>query len=106
MIENRLELNKKPVYELPEEVLTKEYRIGRKPPNFKPDICISIWGNVGKISRPKESANQLWIRTNNKELIDFIKNYDWRKEAHKMASPNLNTWKFNKILLEEFYKKL
>ena len=45
-MENRLELNKKPKYELSDEVLVGEYRRGAKIPNFEPDICINTWGDI------------------------------------------------------------
>lgn len=105
MLENRLMLNKKPVYELPDEVITGIYMNKYQEPDFKPDICICVWGAVGKISEPKENAKQIWVKTDNTELIDFIKTYDWGKEAHRMATPNLNIWKFKKIILEEFYNE-
>ena len=104
-MENRLELNKKPTYELPNEVMVGMYRNRYRELDFDPDVCICVWGSVGKISKPKENAKQIWIKTNDNDLIDFIKNYNWNREAHKMTTPNLNMWKFKKIILEEFYNK-
>ena len=45
-MENRLELNKKIRYELPDEVIVGEYRYskdikGYNEPSFEPDICIN-----------------------------------------------------------------
>lgn len=102
-MENRLELNKKPVYELPDEVLVGIYMHKYQELDFIPDLCLCVWGAVGKLSKPKENAKQIWVKTDNEELINFIKRYNWNKEAHKMATPNLNMWKFKKIILEEFY---
>ena len=103
-MENRLCLNKKPVYELPDEVLTGIYMNKYQELKFNPDICLCVWGySVGKISEPKENAKQIWVKTDNRDLIDFIKTYNWKDKAHKMATPNINMWKFKKILLEEFY---
>ena len=106
-MENRLCLNKKPVYELPDEVLVGLYMNKYQELDFNPDICLCVWGagSCGKIKKYKEDAKQICIKTSNKELIDFIKEYNWIEEAHKTANPNLNMWKFKKIILEEFYNK-
>lgn len=110
-MENRLELNKKPKYELPDEVMVSEYRYAKdkkiyKEPNFEPDIAINTWGDIlGKIIKPRSKTLELWIKTNNKELINFIKNFDWYSVCPKHNnSPVLNVWKFKKTVLEEFYK--
>lgn len=109
-MENRLELNKKNIYELPDEVLidTYEYSTDKKryrEPVFAPDVCICIWGRVGKVESPRSSSKQIWVKTENKDLMDFIMDYNWKKEAHKTTILNLNVWKFKKIILEEFYNK-
>lgn len=75
-MENRLCLNKRPVYELPDEVMVGQYDYRKnKPtiPNFEPDICLCVWGAVGKLSKPKENAKQIWVKADNEELINFIK---------------------------------
>lgn len=103
-MENRLELNKKPRYELPDEVLVGLYMNKYQKVNFEPDVCLCVWGvSVGKLSKPREYAKQIWVKTDNEELINFIKRYNWNKEAHKMTAPNLNMWRFKKIILEEYY---
>ena len=106
-MENRLELNKKPKYELSDEVLVGEYRRGAKIPNFEPDICINSWGDIlGEIIPRKSKSLQIWIKTDNKELIDFISNFNWYSVCPKHNnSPVLNIWKVKKIILEEFYNK-
>ena len=105
-MENRLNLNKKKVYELPDEVVVGFYnKFNKKPsivPNFKPDICLNSWGGL-VIKQAKSTTRQYWIKTNNKNLIDFIKNYDWNKVADDVTTPFLPFWKFKKIILEEFY---
>ena len=101
---NRLELNKKPVYVLPDNVLVGIYMNKYKEVEFSPDLCICVWGAaVGKICEYRETAKQICVKSDDKNLIDFIKNYNWSDEAHKMATPNLNMWKFKKVLLEKFY---
>ena len=105
-MENRLELNKKKTYKLPDEVLIGEYRRGNKEPRFEPDICINSWGDIlGDVIPKKSKALQIWIKTDNKELIDFISNFNWYSVCPNSvnATPVLNLWKFKKILLEEFY---
>ena len=109
MIENRLILNKKKVYELPDEVVIGFYnKYNIKPsiiPNFEPDICLNTWGSNMGVGDIKSSSRQLWIKTNNKELIEFIKNNNWNKYLKYTSSHYLNKWLFKKILLEEFYNK-
>ena len=106
-MENRLELNKKPTYELPDEITIGFYnKYNNKPsiiPNFEPDICLNTWGSNMKISSIKSSSRQIWIKTNNKKLIDFIKMNDWNKYLKYTSSPYLNMWMLKKIILEEFY---
>ena len=105
-MENRLELNKRPVYELPDEVLVGEYRrrgLLEKKPNFKPDLCLNKKYDI-KISDKYKDTDQIWIKTNNKELISFIKEHNFNKYISKaVLVKQLSLWKFKKILLEEFY---
>ena len=54
----------------------------------------------------KSKSLQIWIKTDNKELIDFISNFNWYSVCPKHNnSPVLNIWKVKKIILEEFYNK-
>lgn len=77
-MENRLCLNKKPVYELPGDVMIGQYTRRNKKedvvPNFEPDICISAFGTIG-IREAKQTVTQIWVKSNNKELIEFIRNF-------------------------------
>ena len=105
-MENRMGLNKKPVYELPDDVLVGDYRKGIKTPDFEPDLCINTWGSgTGKIYNKYETTRQIWVKTNNEELKECIKNIDFKK--HMMSTNGLYTlslWKFKKIVLEEFFR--
>jgi hypothetical protein len=111
-MENRLCLNKKPVYELPGEVLIElyEYQVKdlsrNKIPDFEPDICINIFGCLG-VKEPRTTAGQYWIKSNNKELLKFIENYDFEKLVkNKITNAyTLPLWQLKKIILEEFYNK-
>ncbi len=104
-MENRLELNKKPVYELPNEVLVKSYTKNISAPDFEPDLCLNAWGrNSGKVYNKGATVSQIWIKTDNKELIEYIKNTNWKSKIPPVSDMyRLDIWKFKKIILEEFY---
>ena len=104
-MENRLCLNKKKVYELPDEVIVDEYTRYNKTPNFEPDICLSNMGRTLRVRKKDETFKQIWVKTNNIDLIDFIKKYDFTKCCNSSTSSRvyLEVWKFKKIILEEFY---
>lgn len=106
-MENRLCLNKKPVYELPDNnILVKRYRRNAEIPNFEPNIVIVGFGrNIGEITAKDKHVNQIWIKTTNKELYNFIKAYDWRGIYNKAPNATLSINTFKKIILEEFYNK-
>ena len=107
MMENRLKLNKRKVYNLPSEVLISEYRKNIKTPKFTPNLCINIWGSgLGKIIEPKSKTFEVWIKTDNESLVEFVKDFDWHSVCPSCGnSPVLNTWKIKKVILEEFYKQ-
>lgn len=108
-MENRLELNNRPTYELPSEVIIEEYRkrpdIKRsKTPDFEPDIVINTKYNI-KISNKYEAKDQVWIKASDEKLIKFIKNYNFSKGLKGISIRSLNIWLLKKIILEEFYGK-
>ena len=94
-MENRLCLNKKPIYELKSDIT----------PVFNPTICICNWGqgNIGKVRAKKQDAKQIWIKTTDEELIKFIIKYDWKESIKNISSPFINIPNFKKIILQEFY---
>ena len=106
-MENRLCLNKKPVYELPDGVKVGHYQKsinttkGNTEPNFEPNLCLRIWGKSIKIENKYESNGQIWIKSSNKELIEFIKNY--KIKFYGVSSPSISVALVKKIILEEFY---
>lgn len=104
-MENRLCLNKKPTYELPDEVIVRSYTKGTSEFDFEPDICLNAWGrNSGKIYNKGQTVSQIWIKTDNKDLINFIKETDFKKYIPPVSDMyRLDMWKFKKIILEEFY---
>ena len=102
-MENRLCLNKRLVYELPDEVIVGEYRRTCPSPKFEPDICISTYGTV-KVRSKKDNCMQIWIKTDNKELINFIKTFNFENKLNKTTNAyRMNINIFKKIILEEFY---
>ena len=108
-MENRLCLNKKPKYELPKDVLLGQYtRFNKKEditPDFIPDICMCNWGqgNIGKIRGIKQDARQIWVKTDNMDLLYFINNLKWKDYIKNIGSPFIGISLFKKIILEEFY---
>ena len=104
-MENRLCLNKRKVYELPDEVLVGDYRRNVKIPNFEPDICVGCFGvsSVGKIVEKGKLVKELWVKTNNKDLLEFIRQYNWRNRVITTTNRTLSLIDFKKIILEEFY---
>ena len=112
---NKLKLNKKPVVNLPDEdVLIGEYarskKCGDKIPDFEPNIIINNWGAIRLHNKKFTHASQLWIKTDNEELKEFILNYDWRGNlkavgAKESASKRLTINKFKEVLLKEYYAK-
>ena len=105
-MENRLCLNKKPKYELPDEVIVGEY-IYSKYPDFEPDLCINNFPRNFKIDKKERTVKQLWIKTDNKKLISFIINYNWNNTVISTTSSvrHLTLPLFKKIILEEFYNE-
>lgn len=102
-------LNKRPKYELPDEVIVSEYRKHYKTPNFIPDISIGNFGVgcTGKIYLPKSVSKEIWVKSSNDKLLQFIKNYDFTLKNSGTATSNrgLKLMDFKKIILEEFYNK-
>ena len=104
-MENRLELNKRPTYELPDkDVLIKSYKRNYSNISFEPDLCIFQWGrNLGEVCQKGSHLKELWIKTDNKELISFLRNYNFRKLRGNAPNYELAISDVKKILLKEFY---
>ena len=107
-MENRLELNKKPKYELPDEVKIGWYRrYYNMIPFDNPDLCIGGFGKgcLGRVYAPKSVAMEIWIKTNNKELIEFIKGYNFEENKTGTGTSKrcITLNELKKIILEEFY---
>ena len=103
-MENRLCLNKRLKYDLPSDVIVKSYKRNYSNIDFIPDICLVQWGrNVGEECKMGSHLKELWIKTNNLELIDFLRKYNFRKLRNNAPNYELAISDFKKILLEEFY---
>lgn len=104
-MENRLELNKRPTYELPDkDVLIKSYKRNYSNLDFEPDLCLVQWGrNLGEECKKSSHLKELWIKTDNKELISFLTSYNFRKLRANAPNYELAISDVKKILLEEFY---
>ena len=90
-MENRLCLNKKPTYKLPNEVIIEEYRKDYRVPNIKPDLVLSCYGTV-KVDTIYRTSTQLWVKSNNKSLIDFLTAYNFKKNlCYTISRPRFNS---------------
>lgn len=109
-MENRLELNKRPVYELPDEVIVSRYDsyIYKKKglrPNFEPDLCLNAWGDIlGESLKKMSKSKEIWIKTDNKNLINFLKNINYYEYSPTSGTPYISPCLIKKIILEEFYE--
>ena len=110
-MENRLELNKKPKYELLDNTFIKRfdsysYKKYGVIPEFEPDLCINAWGDIlGEKLKKCSKSKELWIKTDNKKLITFLESLDYYKYSPSSGTPYLSAYKLKKIILEEFYGK-
>ena len=97
-MENRLELNKKPVLNLPNMTM---FRVQHSTHNIKeeyikwnPDVRICSYGagSIGKILTDDFKSQEIWIISDNKELIEKIKSFNWREYAlsKKVGTPSLS----------------
>lgn len=105
-MENRLCLNKKPKYELPDKnILIKSYKRNYSKIDFEPNLCLVQWGrNLGEECKKETHLKELWIKTDNINLINFIKSYNFRSLRNNAPNYELAITDFKKIILEEFYK--
>ena len=104
-MENRWCLNNKKTYELPDkDILMKTYIRKYTTPDFEPDLCVVKWGrNLGEECVKGSHLKELWIKTDNEELIKFIRSYNFRKVRGNAPNYELTANDVKKIILEEFY---
>ena len=86
-MENRLELNKKPILKLPKmtmfRVQPSTHNIEEEYKKWNPNIRICSYGagSIGKILTDDFKSQEIWIISDNKELIDKVKEFNWRECA-------------------------
>lgn len=86
-MENRLCLNKKPILKLPNmtifRVQPSTHNIKEEYKKWNPDIRICSYGagSIGKVLKDDFKSQEVWIISDNKELIDKIKTFNWREYA-------------------------
>ena len=97
-MENRLELNKKPILNLPKmtmfRVQSSTHDIEKEYKKWKPDIRLCSYGagSIGKILKDEFKSQEIWIISDNEELIEKIKSFNWREYAlnKKVGTPSLS----------------
>ena len=108
-MENRLELNKKPKYELPDNTHIVSYvNMKNRTRNIDFNYDVAITSMVNYIpSKNFDGKYAILIKTDNEDLINFILNYDFnsvRRNNNIGARKGLKSSEVKKIILEEFYK--
>lgn len=101
-------LNKKPNYKL-KTIEVKEQRPSRNqfiPNDFKEDIRICFWGNIGKISEYNgQYSHEMAIKIHNdiyrNEIIELIKNARWNELYPQISTPCLYQWQVYKYIKEQ-----
>ena len=97
-MENRLGLNKKPVLNLPNmtmfRVQPSTHNIEEEYKKWTPNIRICSYGagSIGKILTDDFKSQEIWIISDNKELIEKINAFNWREYAldKKVGTPSLS----------------
>ena len=97
-MENRMVLNKRPVYELPDMIMFRvqpsTHNIEEEYKKWKPDIRICSYGagSVGKILKDDYKSQEIWIISDDNRLIEKINSFNWREYAlnKKVGTPSLS----------------
>lgn len=97
-MENRLALNEKPILNLPEmtmfRVQPSTHDIDKEYEKWKPNVRICSYGagSIGKILKDEFKSQEVWIISDNKELIEKINSFNWREYALKRitGTPSLS----------------
>jgi len=68
-----------------------------------PNIATCAWGSgVGKECEPKTYSQELHIFSDNPDIVNFIRVFDWSTVCSKTASPALYRWHIYEELLKNF----
>lgn len=97
-MENRLGLNNKPKLKLPNmtmfRVQPSTHNVKEEYERWNPDIRICSYGagSIGKILKDDFKSQEIWIISDNKELIEKINSFNWREYAlnRKVGTPSLS----------------
>lgn len=97
-------LNKKKKYKF-KEVDVFDYRKSLHKDNIIADNTLSIckWGSsVGKVCKPKTFAQELHFYSDDNNILEFVKSFDWDSVCSMTASPALYKWQVYEVLLKHF----
>ena len=91
----------------------KEVRYSRNqflPSDFKYDIGICTFGSVGtEVFNNKKYVQELYIKILREdlkeEIIEIIRNANWKKIFPMTKSPRLKQWQVNKYIKDKFKKR-
>ena len=97
-MENRLCLNKKPVLNVSDMIMfrvqSSTHNIEEEYKKWNPNIRICSYGagSIGKILKNEFKSQEIWIISENKELIEKINTFNWREYALKRitGTPSLS----------------
>ena len=97
-MENRLKLNIKPKLKLPNmtmfRVQPSTHNIEEEYERWNPDVRICSYGagSIGKILKDDFKSQEIWIISDNEELIEKINAFNWREYAlsKKVGTPSLS----------------
>ena len=97
-MENRLCLNNKPILNLPKMIIFRvqpsTHDIEEEYKKWKPDVRICSYGagSIGKILKDEFKSQEIWIISEDKELIEKINSFNWREYALKriIGTPSLS----------------
>ena len=67
--------------------------------DFIPDVCINIFGDIEDY---KKSSKQICIKTDNKELVEFVRSYNWKEVSKGQAIKIINVSLVKSVIIREF----
>lgn len=114
-MENRLCLNSVPKFDLPQEIQIRNCNPAH-PSQKSREEMVEAFGEptlrmvdtqkpIRVLGEGEQRCIETWIWTNNKELEDWIRAYDWNGAVSSVSGGlgSLKIWKLKKIITEEFY---
>lgn len=110
-MENRLELNKRPTYELPEGTEIFSYNRSRDKDKVEAKglRLSSVGASSGRLLKDNETkCGEIIIITNDYKIIDFVKNFDFRALVNINSvnqKKQIDSWKVRKEVSNYYYGK-